>query len=137
MARCKRSGPKPSDDGLAQPFAGCEEAWFWFARCQHLRHQGARLERTAGNICRPCDTDDIYRAVKALFVAGLLTREHPVVLARCGERERSPALRLWNEALDRLAVPLVRKGIVAPPRATDAYVYPDTDSQTGTCRRTG
>ncbi len=105
----------------AQPFATAEEAWFWFARCQIARRQGARFEPLPGASGRPCDPDDIYRAALALRQQGILRREHLDVLGRfglCGRppdprcEEEDSAARIWEQAIDRLTTVLRRKGII-------------------------
>lgn len=102
------------------PFQSAEEAWFWFVRCQQVRREGAQLGG-GGAFSRPCDPDDIYRAVVGLHRRGVLGRSHLTVLgtfgligrppdARCGD-EALPA-KLWAEALDRLSTILRGKGII-------------------------
>lgn len=109
--------PAPSP---ASPFASAEEAWFWFIRCQEVRREGVRLESSGGRT-RPCDPDDIYRAVVALARGRTLNSHHLATLAQFGlrntppdprRREEEAAARLWDEALDRLTTVLRRKGIV-------------------------
>ena len=114
--------PKPSYDTPIVPFETAEDAWFWFIRCQRLRRAGARLSDGPGDTARPCDPDDIYRAVRELAVRRCLRPEHLDVLARFGVRESPPdtrcreesrAARLWAESLDSLASVLKSKAIVA------------------------
>lgn len=104
------------------PFASAEEAWFWFARCQRLRIEGGRFEPSQGSLSRPCDPDDIYRAVKDLNARRLINREHLRVLGHFGFRqsppdprlpEQQPETVLWREAVDRMETVLKQKGIVA------------------------
>ena len=113
---------RPMREILPTPFASAEEAWFWYVRCQKIRRDGARLETGSGGWHRPCDPDDIYRALLALRRAGALADGHWRALARFGALERPPDARVeeervfvapWDEALERLAAPLRRKGIVA------------------------
>jgi hypothetical protein len=103
------------------PFASSEEAWFWFVRCQHVRREGARLQALSSSFSRPCDPDDIYRAVVALQRRGLIRAAHLRVLENFGLMGRSPdrrcpeeapAFQLWAEALDRLTTILRGKGVV-------------------------
>ncbi len=103
------------------PFVDAEEAWFWFMRCQRARNEGARFKNAAGGPVRPCDPDDLYRAVMALLRRRLIGRDHLKVLAHFGFREAPPdprlaeqsgAYRLWCEALDRLTTVLKSKGII-------------------------
>jgi len=103
------------------PFANAAEAWFWFVRCQQIRRDGARFDG-GGETMRPCDPDDIYRAVSALVRAGRIGRDHLKTLVTFGLRESAPdsrspaerrAARLWDESLGHLATVLRRKAIVA------------------------
>jgi|ETNmetMinimDraft_16_1059900.scaffolds.fasta_scaffold12121_2 hypothetical protein len=55
--------PRSYYDTPTVPFPNAEEAWFWFIRCQKARADGARFEAVPGAIARPCDPDDLYRAV--------------------------------------------------------------------------
>jgi len=75
----------------------------------------------AMGIIRPCDPDDLYRAVMSLVRRRRIGREHLRVLAIFGIEELAPdprimeqerACRLWGEALDRLTTVLKRKGII-------------------------
>lgn len=109
-------------DSPTQPFATAEEAWFWFARCQIVRRQGARFAPLPGASERPCDPDDIYRAAVSLKRKGLLGRRHLAVLGHFGVsgrppdprcREEEEPARLWEQAIDRLTTVLQQKGIVA------------------------
>ncbi|MGE5545589.1 MAG: hypothetical protein ACM33T_01730 [Solirubrobacterales bacterium] len=105
-----------------QPFATAEEAWLWFARCQIARLEGVRFVAGAGEVARPCDPDDIYRAVDALARSGAIGHDHVTVLGRFGLRLAPPdpwagdgaadAAR-WQEAMARLEAALKAKGIVA------------------------
>jgi hypothetical protein len=109
---------------VAQPpvsaFESAEEAWFWFVRCQQVRREGAQLAG-GGMFSRPCDPDDIYRAIMSLRRHGVVGSAHLTVLARFGLIGRPPdrrcadeaqAARLWAEALDRLSTVLRDKGII-------------------------
>jgi hypothetical protein len=101
-------------------FESAEEAWFWFVRCQQVRREGAHLGG-GGIFSRPCDPDDIYRAIMGLHQRGVVGSAHLTVLARFGLIGRPPdrrcaeeaqAARLWAEALDRLCTVLRDKGII-------------------------
>jgi len=105
----------------SSPFHSSEEAWFWFIRCQLMRHQGARPVAVSGALARPCDPDDIYRAVIALHKGGVLCAAHLRTLSQYGLAERAPdercgeeaaAARLWDEAMGALDGYLRGKGIV-------------------------
>jgi len=104
------------------PFTHAEEAWFWFIRCHRVRREGARLTGGPVATARPCDPDDIYRAVRELARSGRIGAGHLQVLAAFGLRESPPdprcpdearASRLWAESLDRLTTVLREKAIVA------------------------
>ena len=103
------------------PFIDAEEAWFWFMRAQRARAEGGRFRGPSGGTVRPCDPDDLYRAVMGLHRRGLIGAEHLKVLARFGYDDRPPDPRLgeharahslWHEALDRLSTVLRQKGII-------------------------
>jgi hypothetical protein len=113
---------KSLSDLTTTAFDSAEEAWFWFVRCQQVRREGAHLGDGPGQITRPCDPDDIYCAVMVLSRRGMLAGPHLEVLGKFGLTGRPPdarrsdeatASRLWTEALERLAVVLRAKGIVA------------------------
>jgi hypothetical protein len=116
-----RFARKPLSLGDTEPFADAQEAWLWYARCQKARDDGARFAADLGAVRRPCDPDDVVRALIDLWRRGEVGRRHVRVLraygaadrppdARCHEEER--AARLWEEGLDRLGAALRRKGIV-------------------------
>ncbi|HEY9078424.1 hypothetical protein [Magnetovibrio sp.] len=102
-------------------FLDAEEAWFWYVRSERARREGARLTETATSHTRPCEPDDIYRAVMRLHRRRLIGNEHLKTLAEFGWRECPPDARvrdeersvaLWDDALDRLTTELKSKGIV-------------------------
>lgn len=113
--------PRTLSQAPSMPFADAAEAWFWFVRCHRVRREGAKLTDGPVSTTRPCDPDDIYRAVDSLVRDGRLGPEHLLVLARFGLRETPPDSRrpdeqraagLWSEALDRLTTVLRRKAII-------------------------
>lgn len=113
--------PRPAPGGDFFPFSDAAQAWFWYARSQQARRDGARFESGAGTARRPCEPDDIYLAVRGLYRQGALTAAHLRVLARYGRLERPPDPRLveerrdldpWNRALAALDAVLRTKGIV-------------------------
>jgi hypothetical protein len=117
-----RYTPRVHCRAAGAPFADAEEAWFWFVRCHRVRRDGARLAGRPGASPRPCDPDDIYRAVKRLARTGRIGAGHLRVLACFGLREAPPdprrsdearAARLWTESLDRLATVLREKAIIS------------------------
>jgi hypothetical protein len=107
---------------VGQPFGSAEEAWLWFARCQTARDEGVRYVAGLAEIPRPCEPDDIAREVRRLHRSRRLDGAHVRVLCRFGGSLVAPQpaanasraeAKLWEEALDRLALPLKSKGIVA------------------------
>lgn len=120
--RVARFTPRPLSERAAEPFATAEEAWLWFSRCQLARIEGVRFTADSGEVARPCDPDDIFRVVEALRRQGVLMAGHIQVLGRFGCRLAPPdpwagdtrsEAELWGQALERMAWPLRRKGIVA------------------------
>lgn len=113
---------RPFSEREASPFGSAEEAWLWFSRCQLARLDGVRFSADAGDVARPCDPDDIYRAVDRLYRRRVLAWGHVSVLGRFGRRLAAPdpwagdspgEASLWGEAMDRLTTVLRTKGIVA------------------------
>lgn len=113
--------PRSAAEAPITPFHSAEEAWFWFVRCQQVRREGAQLAGGCGGFSRPCDPDDIYRAIMTLQRRGVLTNAHLAVLGTFGLAGRAPdprcaeealASRRWVEALDRLSTVLRTKGIL-------------------------
>lgn len=121
MSKRTRYAPTPiAVKGIA-PFHSGEEAWFWFVRCQVIRHQGARPASAMSTLVRPCDPDDIYRMVIDLHKQGHLSAAHLRTLSQYGLAARPPddrcmeevaAARLWGEAMRDIEGRLVAKGIV-------------------------
>jgi len=111
----------PTQDAETIPFADGQEAWFWFSRCQLMRRQGARFVSGMTEAPRPCDPDDVYRAVMDMYRQRLIGNPHLHVLGSYGEklappdeyvRDEKKDVPLWRDALDRLGVALQKKGIV-------------------------
>lgn len=120
MPRTRRT-PRTFYETPTVPFLNAEEAWFWFVRCQKARADGARFEAVAGAIARPCDPDDLYRAVARLRRQRRINAEHLKILDTYGIREAPPdprcrdqvrPARIWDEALDLLSTELKIKGII-------------------------
>jgi hypothetical protein len=114
--------PKPQNQSPFQTFASAEDAWFWSHRARQARRDGVRFEDGPGSWQRPCDPDDIVRELARLYRRGAIGPLHIATLARFAALERAPDGRRedecafvapWDEALDRLAVSLKAKGIVA------------------------
>ncbi|MCW8915040.1 MAG: hypothetical protein OQK24_04210 [Magnetovibrio sp.] len=120
MSRTRRMpNPIPVKDVVA--FISAEEAWFWFMRSERARREGAQLSDGSSLMTRPCEPDDIYRAVMRLHRQKRITNAHLKTLAHFGWRECPPDsrvreeeyhLRLWEDALDRLTTELKAKEIV-------------------------
>lgn len=117
----------PKKPSLTNGFLNSEEAWFWFIRCQKARWDGARFEVNMSRAARPCDPDDIYRAVMSLYRNKRLKKQHLSVLARFGleetppdarERDQLYPARLWDEALDLLTTILKKKNLIDEEHAT-------------------
>ena len=120
MPRPRRT-PRSFYDTPTVPFLNAEEAWFWFIRCQKARDEDARFESVPGATARPCDPDDLFRAVAGLRRKRRLSAEHLKTLGAFGLGERPPdprcrheerQARLWDEALDKLSTVLKTKGII-------------------------
>lgn len=120
MPRPRRT-PRIFYDTPTVPFPNAEEAWFWFIRCQKARAGGARFEAAPGAMARPCDPDDLYRAVVRLRRQRRINTEHLRILDTYGLRECPPDPRcraearpakIWDEAIDQLTTPLKKKGII-------------------------
>jgi len=121
MSKRPRFAFSPIAVKTAAPFHSGEEAWFWFVRCQVIRHQGARLTGATSALTRPCEPDDIYRAVIRLHHQSILSAAHLRTLSQYGLAERSPdtrcpdeadASRLWDEAMRQIEDRLRAKGII-------------------------
>ena len=104
------------------PFASATDAWFWYIRCERLRRDGAKLGGGMATEQRPCEPDDINRAITSLYRKKIIGQEHLKVLAIYGWNDCAPDPRLpdeeraaflWDDALDRLTTELKVKGIVA------------------------
>lgn len=112
--------PVLRDAAAARPFASAEEAWFWTIAALNARAAGARIVSGLGTP-RPCEPDDVIRCLDRLYRQRRIDLAHVRVLKEFGDRGTPPdhrhpgdraALRLWREALARLAWPLVQKEII-------------------------
>lgn len=120
--RREKFSMRPLGEAIALPFDTAEDAWLWYSQCQIARLQGVRFTAGLGDVARPCDPDDIYRAVDGLYRRRVLGKGHLSVLGRFGLRLAPPdpwagdspgEASLWGEALDRLETVLRGKGIVS------------------------
>jgi hypothetical protein len=105
-----------------EPFRSADEAWFWTMAALIARQEGARIVAGAGTVQRPCEPDDVVKALDRLYRQRRIDLQHARIMRIWGERgcapdARVPAergdARLWREAMDRLEWPLRVKGIVA------------------------
>ena len=110
-------------------FDSAESAWFWFLAAQKAKEEGARVTAGLATVPRPCEPVDILKVVDRLYRHRRLLMDHIQVLRHYGLRMCPPdrrrpkevrAYRLWNEAMDRMEVVLVDKGIVAPRPPRDS-----------------
>lgn len=108
------------DNRTFVPFDSSEEAWLWCCLCESL--SSVRARGNASRIARPCESVDIWIAVKKLFQTGQLTPNHLAVLEKYGFQQLPPHEKfgqnkrecsLWREGLNRLESLLKLKGIVA------------------------
>lgn len=106
------------------PFESAEEAWFWFIQAQQARNEGTRSG--TASVARPCEPIDIFKVMERLYRQRHLKMDHVLVLRHYGQRLMAPDARrmkearayiLWVQALDRMAGPLIRKGIVESDHA--------------------
>lgn len=112
--------PHARQTDTAIRFPSAQDAWFWTVGALRARREGTR--RSGGpRIVRPCDPDDVIRAIDRLWRDGRLGPAHLRAMRLCGERGLPPEparpgerdlARLWDEAMAELAVPLRAKGIV-------------------------
>ncbi len=110
---------RPSLPGTV-PFADAAQAWFWTLNCLAARRDGSS-NYGSHRIPRPCDPDDVIRALDLLHRRGGINVDHARVLRRWGERGAVPNpdspkhhddAVLWAEAMERLEGLLRAKGIV-------------------------
>lgn len=108
------------------PFDDAAQAWFWTVAALAAR-QGNGLGRRSSDaqagrrIPRPCDPDDIIRALDLLYRRGGIGPTHARILRRWGERFTVPAAGgttsadavLWAQAMEQLDGVLRPKGIIA------------------------
>lgn len=105
-----------------EPFHSAEEAWFWTMAALVARREGARYAANQGRVIRPCEPDDVVKALDTLYRRRRIDLVHARILRIWGERQIAPNpayasercdWRLWREAIARLEWPLRIKGIVA------------------------
>lgn len=115
------------------PFASAEEAWFWFMRAHEAKLDGARYASNRGNVSRPCEPVDIFRAMDRLHRNRILKLDHFRILRHYGQRQMAPerwrrqemlAHALWCEAMAAMADAFEAKGIIAPRAGTTNWNIP-------------
>lgn len=107
------------------PFEDAAQAWFWTVASLAARHgaglgRGSQAGQGGVRIARPCDPDDVIRALDLLYRRGGIGPTHARVLRRWGERFTIPApsgtsaedALLWSEAMAQLDGVLRPKGIL-------------------------
>ena len=108
-----------TDNRETMPFSSAEEAWFWYCLCEQLGNNHPNAATT--HVVRPCESSDIFLAVKKLMRAGVLRPKHIKVLSKYGFEQIPPhphfgdslsICNIWQEAIRFLDSLLRRKGIV-------------------------
>jgi hypothetical protein len=99
-----------------KPFKSAEHAFFWFMRSlESEKHTGLFGQQ------RPCEPQDIRRAIERLVRGGFISPQQVTVLRTYGLQGRSPEAgkdeqkhdsKLWNAAMKTLRDELAGKGIV-------------------------
>jgi hypothetical protein len=114
--------PAATAANSVQAFRDAEEAWLWTMAALVARREGARFTANQGVVRRPCEPDDVVKALDQLYRRRRIDLVHARILRIWGERGTAPNpsyasercdWRLWREALERLEWPLRIKGIVA------------------------
>lgn len=103
---------------LAEPFASAECAWFWTMAALTARRDGARNLAGMASTLRPCEPDDVVRALNRLYYQRRidLIRPHPAHLGERGVPPDPHALgemsdaRIWDEAMRRLTWAVAGEG---------------------------
>ncbi len=101
-------------------FPDAEQAWFWTLQALAARRDGTH-HHGGGATMRPCDPDDVIRALDQLYRQRRIDLLHARILRIWGERGVAPSAlhpreagdaRIWREAMDRLAAKLRARGII-------------------------
>ncbi len=115
----KHTYPHTTETRQTTPFISSEEAWFWYCLCEKLGFE--RAKGGESKIARPCESSDIFLAVKRLLQNGILKPIHIKVLSKYGFEQVPPhehfgdtprICQIWKEALQFLETLLRQKGIV-------------------------
>ena len=111
-----------------RPFLSAEEAWFWAFSALLARRDGAGSAWRPPGPDRPCDPDDIFRCLDALYRTRRVELLHARILRIWGERQMCPDRRslgqrsdwrLWQQAMGELEWSLRLKRIVGLTLADD------------------
>jgi hypothetical protein len=103
-----------------RPFETTDQAWFWTIAALQARAAGTGGTARSGTE-RPCDPDDVIRALDQLYRARRIDLLHARILRIWGERGTSPSplhpreaqdAAIWQEAMARLGARLCARGIV-------------------------
>ena len=109
------------DAETALPFRTAEDAWLWTMAALIARRDGASAAWRPDGPARPCDPDDVVRAIDILYRDRTIELLHARILRIWGERQRAPCCtrplqrsdwRLWHQALGHLEWALRARGIV-------------------------
>lgn len=120
------------------PFETAEEAWFWFIAAYGARNEGARIVAGASLTPRACEPLDILKIIDRLHRNRVISRDHLLVLRHYGRRAFAPdarhpkemrAAKLWDEAMEHLALALRRKGLMENNICAFPHVRPARDGE--------
>ena len=112
---------RTSDDTAILPFRSAGEAWLWTMAALLARRDGAGVSWRPDGPPRPCDPDDVVRALNALHRQRSIELLHVRILRIWGERQTAPPnrrlqhrsdWRLWQQAMGQLEWALRARGIV-------------------------
>lgn len=103
------------------------------------RRDGKSHDWTPDKVARPCEPDDVVKALDRLYRQRRIDLTHARILRIWGERQRAPDpmrrseradARIWDEAMTRLSWPLRVRDIVATP-TSGTYVVMGVDVACG------
>ena len=109
------------DDAAIVPFRSAGEAWLWTMATLLARRDGAGPSWRPEGPPRPCDPDDVIRALDTLYRQRSVELLHVRILRIWGERQTAPPgrrlqqrsdWRLWHQAMGQLEWVLRARGIV-------------------------
>ncbi len=111
---------KTHNHAPGHPFETPDQAWFWTMAALQARNSGTGRACSARTE-RPCDPDDIIRALDQLYRTRRIDLLHARILRIWGERGTAPCARhpseardaaIWQEAMNRLGARLRARGII-------------------------